>query len=151
MKVLLINPPYFNSKYKFIGLVAPPLGIAYMAAVLEENSIDVKIIDAAALEMSWETLETEIKRISIGCPSIFSPWKEKIIINVKRRPIMVYLSNAGINSFNKNSSPLFLLIIFLVIILNNSGTTIYKIIDNNNVPQGILIFPTFNKKLTIGI
>ena len=25
---------------------------------------------------------TEIKRISIGCPSIFSPWKEKIIINV---------------------------------------------------------------------
>ena len=64
MKVLLINPPYFNSKYKFIGLVAPPLGIAYIAAVLEENSIDVKIIDAAALEMSWETLETEIKRIS---------------------------------------------------------------------------------------
>lgn len=64
MKVLLVNPPYFNSKYKFIGLVAPPLGIAYMAAVLEENDIDVKIIDAAALEMSWETLETEIKGIS---------------------------------------------------------------------------------------
>ncbi|AUB57195.1 MULTISPECIES: B12-binding domain-containing radical SAM protein [Methanobacterium] len=64
MKVLFINPPYFNSKYKFIGLVAPPLGIAYMAAVLEENNIDVEIIDAAALEMRWETLETEIKRIS---------------------------------------------------------------------------------------
>jgi radical SAM superfamily enzyme YgiQ (UPF0313 family) len=64
MKVLLINPPYFNSKYKFIGLVAPPLGLAYIAAVLEENSIDVMIIDAAALEMSWETLESEIRRIS---------------------------------------------------------------------------------------
>ncbi|BDZ72118.1 B12-binding domain-containing radical SAM protein [Methanobacterium petrolearium] len=64
MKVLFINPPYFNSKYKFIGLVAPPLGIAYMAAVLEENDIDVQIIDAAALEMSWETLESEIRRIS---------------------------------------------------------------------------------------
>jgi radical SAM superfamily enzyme YgiQ (UPF0313 family) len=35
-----------------------------MAAVLEENNIDVEIIDAAALEMRWETLETEIKRIS---------------------------------------------------------------------------------------
>ena len=70
MKVLLINPPYFNSKYKFIGLVAPPLGIAYMAAVLEENNIDVEIIDAAALEMSWETLETEIKRISPGLVAI---------------------------------------------------------------------------------
>ena len=64
MKVLLINPPYFNSKYKFIGLVAPPLGIAYMAAVLEQNDIAVEIIDAAALEMSWETLEREIKRTS---------------------------------------------------------------------------------------
>lgn len=64
MKVLLINPPYFNSKYKFIGLVAPPLGIAYMAAVLEQNDIAVEIIDAAALEMNWETLEAEIRRIS---------------------------------------------------------------------------------------
>jgi anaerobic magnesium-protoporphyrin IX monomethyl ester cyclase len=70
MKVLLINPPYFNSKYKFIGLVAPPLGIAYIAAVLEENGIDVEIIDAAALEMSWETLETEIKRISPGLVAV---------------------------------------------------------------------------------
>lgn len=70
MKVLLINPPYFNSKYKFIGLVAPPLGIAYIAAVLEENGIDVEIIDAAALEMSWETLENEIKRISPGLVAV---------------------------------------------------------------------------------
>ncbi|NYB51600.1 MAG: cobalamin B12-binding domain-containing protein [Methanobacteriaceae archaeon] len=62
MKVLLINPPYFNSKYKFIGLVAPPLGIAYIAAVLEENNIDVEIIDAAALELSWESLEDEIRK-----------------------------------------------------------------------------------------
>jgi anaerobic magnesium-protoporphyrin IX monomethyl ester cyclase len=61
MKVLLINPPYFNSKYKFIGLVAPPLGIAYIAAVLEEGGVDVEIIDAAALEMGWETLESEIR------------------------------------------------------------------------------------------
>lgn len=62
MKVLLINPPYFNSKYKFIGLVAPPLGIAYIAAVLEENNVNVEIIDAAALEMSWEDLEIEIEK-----------------------------------------------------------------------------------------
>ena len=64
MKVLLINPPYFNSKYKFIGLVAPPLGIAYIAAVLEEDGFDVKIIDAAALEMDWDTLENEIGKYS---------------------------------------------------------------------------------------
>lgn len=70
MKVLLINPPYFNSKYKFIGLVAPPLGIAYIAAVLEQNKIDVEIIDAAALEMSWETLEAEIRKANPGMVAV---------------------------------------------------------------------------------
>jgi anaerobic magnesium-protoporphyrin IX monomethyl ester cyclase len=64
MKVLLINPPDTASKYKFIGLIAPPLGISYIAAVLEENEIDVKIIDGAALEMSWEELEKEILKYS---------------------------------------------------------------------------------------
>jgi len=64
MKVLLINPPDTASKYKFIGLVAPPLGIAYIAAVLEENGIDVKIIDSSAIEMSWEELEKEIPKYS---------------------------------------------------------------------------------------
>lgn len=62
MKVLLINPPDTVSKYKFIGLVAPPLGIAYIAAVLEENGIEVKIIDGSALEMSWKELENEISK-----------------------------------------------------------------------------------------
>jgi radical SAM superfamily enzyme YgiQ (UPF0313 family) len=70
MKVLLINPPYFNSKYKFIGLVAPPLGIAYIAAFLEQNDIEVEIIDAAALEMSWETLEAEIRKSNPGLVAV---------------------------------------------------------------------------------
>lgn len=64
MKVLLINPPDTASKYKFIGLIAPPLGIGYIAAVLEENDIEVKIIDGSALEMSWEELEKEIHTYS---------------------------------------------------------------------------------------
>lgn len=54
MKVLLINPPDTASKYKFIGLVAPPLGIGYIAAVLEREGIEVSIVDGAALEMSWD-------------------------------------------------------------------------------------------------
>jgi radical SAM superfamily enzyme YgiQ (UPF0313 family) len=60
MRVLLVNPPYNSSKYRFIGLVAPPLGIAYIAAVLEKNGFDVSIIDAPALEMDHETLKNEI-------------------------------------------------------------------------------------------
>lgn len=60
----MINPPHIISKYKFIGLVAPPLGISYIAAVLEQNKIDVKIIDASAMEMDWDQLEKEIEKIS---------------------------------------------------------------------------------------
>ncbi len=64
MKVLMINPPYNSSKYKFIGLVAPPLGIAYIAAMLEKNGVTVKILDAPALEMDHEGVSKEIENYS---------------------------------------------------------------------------------------
>jgi radical SAM superfamily enzyme YgiQ (UPF0313 family) len=64
MKVLMINPPYSSSKYKFIGLVAPPLGIAYIAAMLEKNGVTVKILDSPALEIDHETVKNEIKKYS---------------------------------------------------------------------------------------
>jgi anaerobic magnesium-protoporphyrin IX monomethyl ester cyclase len=64
MKVLMINPPYNSSKYKFIGLVAPPLGIAYIAAMLERNGVTVKILDAPALEIDHETVKNEIQKYS---------------------------------------------------------------------------------------
>lgn len=69
MKVLMINPPYNSSKYKFIGLVAPPLGIAYIAAMLEMNGVNVKILDAPALEIDHETVKNEIQKFS---PDIIS-------------------------------------------------------------------------------
>ncbi len=46
------------------------MGIAYIAAVLEENNVVVEIIDAAALEMSWETLEVEIRKANPGMVAI---------------------------------------------------------------------------------
>ncbi len=64
MKVLMINPPYSSSKYKFIGLVAPPLGIAYIAAMLEKNGVTVKVLDSPALEIDHETVQNEIKKYS---------------------------------------------------------------------------------------
>lgn len=64
MKVTLINPAQLDSKYKFMGVVAPPLGLAYMAAVLEQNNIEVNIIDACALDMDMETLGRELRKFS---------------------------------------------------------------------------------------
>ena len=43
------------------------------------------------------------------------------------------------------------MIILLVTMLKTRGTTINNTMDNKSVPHGIFIFPTFNKKLTIGI
>ena len=60
MKVTFLNPPQTNSKYKFLGVVAPSLGIGYMAAVLEENGIDVDVLDASALELTYDEIGEEI-------------------------------------------------------------------------------------------
>jgi len=72
MKVLMINPPYSSSKYKFIGLVAPPLGIAYIAAVLEMGGVEVKIIDAPAVEMDYGTIQREVAGYSPDVVAITS-------------------------------------------------------------------------------
>ena len=60
MKVTFINPPQTNSKYKFLGVVAPSLGIGYIAAVLENNGFDVDVLDASALDLTYDEIGDEI-------------------------------------------------------------------------------------------
>ncbi|MDY2745482.1 MAG: radical SAM protein [Methanosphaera sp.] len=62
MKVTLVNPPQTASKYKFMGVIAPPLGIAYMASVLRENGKEVDILDASAEDLTFSEYKEEIKR-----------------------------------------------------------------------------------------
>ncbi|OWT32790.1 B12-binding domain-containing radical SAM protein [Methanobrevibacter sp. 87.7] len=61
MKITFINPPQTASKYKFMGVIAPPLGMSYIAAVLEKNDYDVSIIDACALDYTLEQLSDRVK------------------------------------------------------------------------------------------
>ena len=60
MKITFLNPPQTNSKYKFLGVVAPSLGIGYMAAVLEQHGYDVDVLDASALELTYDEIGEEI-------------------------------------------------------------------------------------------
>ncbi|NHV45957.1 MAG: cobalamin B12-binding domain-containing protein, partial [Candidatus Verstraetearchaeota archaeon] len=56
-----------------LGLRAPPLGLAYIAAVLEKEGYDVDIIDATALGLSFKELGNELKKRNpdvIGVTSI---------------------------------------------------------------------------------
>jgi len=62
MRILLINPP--NSapaKWNFPLNIFQPLGIAYIAAVLEKQGYEVKILDALACGWDKERVEEGIK------------------------------------------------------------------------------------------
>ena len=47
MEILLVNTPYFDV-WRTFDFLLPPLGLAYIAAVLEANDYDVTIVDLNA-------------------------------------------------------------------------------------------------------
>lgn len=49
-QIILINPPQVFTKNQVASGITPPLGIAYLAAVLEQHDLSVDIIDAVGLE-----------------------------------------------------------------------------------------------------
>jgi len=71
MRILLVYPPISlkdtYSKVSFAAPIMPPLGLAYIAAVLEQNNFDVKIIDCVAEKLNYEDL---LKRVNEYKPSI---------------------------------------------------------------------------------
>jgi radical SAM superfamily enzyme YgiQ (UPF0313 family) len=63
LKVLLINAPVADIKGKGLGLIeviSPPLGISYIAAVLEKEGVEVDICDAQNLNMNFEDIGRHI-------------------------------------------------------------------------------------------
>ena len=74
MRVILLNPAFDKRTFKRLGPVvkilfynSPPLGLAYLAAVLKVNNHEVKIIDAAAEGLSAAEI---IRRIADFSPGI---------------------------------------------------------------------------------
>jgi radical SAM superfamily enzyme YgiQ (UPF0313 family) len=57
--VTLVNPPYPGEVPQAVFI---PLGISYLAAVLEENGYDVDVIDCPVSRLSQKELEAEFKR-----------------------------------------------------------------------------------------
>ena len=57
-KVALVNTPLLQKTGHHP--LFPPLGLAYMAAVLEQNDIEVKIFDCPVCEMDHEKLKSEL-------------------------------------------------------------------------------------------
>lgn len=60
MKILFINPPLHN----FLGgchSETTPLGLMYLAAILEKNNHESKVLDAERLLLNWEDLAAKVK------------------------------------------------------------------------------------------
>jgi len=65
LKIVLVSPPLTAEEQagslKEVANILPPLGIGYIAAVLEKNDFPVKIIDCRPLDITVEQLIEELK------------------------------------------------------------------------------------------
>jgi len=61
-KVSLVNPPPLKGVYRHQLYV--PIGLAYLAAVLEENGYDVTVIDCPAQDVDLKQLKTKLSSIN---------------------------------------------------------------------------------------
>lgn len=101
MKVLFLTPPKTKSKYKshpFLQFTAPPLGLAYMAAVLEQEGHDVRILDSLTLEYDYNQVKRYISKYSpdiVGIqaytPSIYNAVKTAEIVKEVDNSIITVL------------------------------------------------------------
>lgn len=63
MNVLLINPPAVGTEVTdYLKIVTPPMGLAYIAAVLEKAGYPVKIIDAQVERPSPSQLKARLEK-----------------------------------------------------------------------------------------
>lgn len=60
MKVILINPPVRAGKYRSTRATIPPLGIGYLAAYLDRNSIDCEVIDGKLEGITVDQISTRV-------------------------------------------------------------------------------------------
>jgi radical SAM superfamily enzyme YgiQ (UPF0313 family) len=84
LNVLLINPPYSSRVKKPLGyynLSTLPLGLGYIAAMLELKGIQSKVLDMNILEMSYDTLEERFEKNPaeiIGVTSMTANYKSAV-------------------------------------------------------------------------
>jgi len=58
--VTLVNPPYPREAHQHPPFI--PLGIGYLAAVLEKNQYQIDVIDCQAIKLSYDGFESEISK-----------------------------------------------------------------------------------------
>ncbi|MEM4020761.1 MAG: radical SAM protein [Nitrososphaerota archaeon] len=82
MSLLLISPPTSSVVKEILGASGPPLGLAYLAAVAEEQGWKVRIIDGLTEGLSMQdiagiirSLQPEIAGITATTPAIYDAYE----------------------------------------------------------------------------
>ena len=107
MKVLLIQPPMIHPRI----FTAPNLGLAYIAAVLEQKGVEVKVVDAEAEGIRIEGILERIRKfkphiIGAGGQTCVSPRSLTIFRRAKREvdPDIVNLAGGPHFTFTDHES-----------------------------------------------
>jgi len=114
MKIMLIIPPITLEKrygrLKDVGTLYPPLGLAYLAAMAEKMSCEVKIIDSEAEGYTYSNIEKQIEDFKpdlVGmqtyCTNIQQCNKVANIVKKHSKKIKVVLGGAQVTIFPEES------------------------------------------------
>lgn len=103
MKVLLIYPDEPKSRYSSyskVGSYLPPLGLAYIAALLEKAGYEVKIIDNSIMLWSIEKIINEIRLFNPSCigfsaTSAMIPFTKRLAREIKDEFKNIFLIAGG--------------------------------------------------------
>jgi len=77
LRVILLNPPMtlehrYGKGMSKIGTLLPPLGLAYVAAILEKDNCEVKILDAQLFNLDIKTTVSECKKFNPDVIGIYA-------------------------------------------------------------------------------
>lgn len=68
--ITLVNPPYPVGSHKHPPFT--PLGLGYLASVLEKKEVEVNIVDCQALDINYEEFKAEIRKKQVNIVGITS-------------------------------------------------------------------------------
>ena len=97
MQVTFVNPPYPAGSHRHPPFI--PLGIGYLAAILEKNGYDVNVIDCQALKLTLNEVENELSKRQpdiVGLTSTTLTYKPALeIIKVAKKAVPNCLTVIG--------------------------------------------------------
>jgi anaerobic magnesium-protoporphyrin IX monomethyl ester cyclase len=101
MKVLLVNPPTGFSYYS-LGIMRPPLGLAYLASVLRDHH-QVRIIDFNVGEKKWNTYPySEFDIVGISVDTARYPISLRIAELAKNQGAIVVMGGPHVSFLDKD-------------------------------------------------